>query len=166
MSPCSKHLKTRHQPRLLCFFISDNKMTEWDRMTERDSGPHVCNVLSVVIVRCKLCCLNVVWMQFPRGKLSPGPGSAHTRAAACLLRLYSLVNWNWLQLAVLEHGDKTGRLVATIRQPVYEHLSHWIWFMYVKSESFCCCDFDFLLLAYTQLRGDIADSWLCCIIIC
>ena len=34
----------------------------------------------------------------------------------------------------------------------------------VKSESFCCCDFDFLQLAYTQLRGDIADSWLCCII--
>ena len=119
-------MKTRHQSRL-CFFISDNKMTEWDRMTERDSGPQVsafCNVLSVVIVSCKLCCLNAV----SKRKTLPSLASAHTRAAACLLRLYSLVNWNWLQLAVLEHGDKTGRLVATIRHPVYAHLSHWIWF--------------------------------------
>ena len=58
------------------------------------------------------------------------PDSAHTRAAACLLRLYSIVNWNWLQLAVLEHRDKIGWRVATIRQPVYAHLSHWIWFMW------------------------------------
>ena len=99
-------------------------MRQNDRMRQRASG--VCNVLSVVIVRCKLCCLNAV----SKRKTLPSLGSAHTRAAACLLRLYSVVNWNWLQLAILETGDKTGRLVATIRQPVpvHAHLSHGIWF--------------------------------------
>ena len=42
-------------------------------MTERDSGPQVCNVLSVVIVSCKLCCLNAVSKRktLPRPRLGP-----------------------------------------------------------------------------------------------
>ena len=125
MSPCRKYLKTRHQPRL-CFFISDNKMTEWDRMTERDSRPQVCNVLSVVIVRCKLCCLNAVSKRktLPRPRLGPH--------ACCGMFIATLQSRKLKLVTTCGLGaSRQDRPTCGYNPPasaLYEYLSHWIWF--------------------------------------
>ena len=128
-------------------------------MTERDSGPQVCNVLSVVIVSCKLCCLNAVSKRktLPRPRLGPH-ACCGMFIATLQSRKLKLVTTCGLGASRQDRPTCGYNPLASVCTLVTLNLIH------VKSESFCCCDFDFLLLAYTQLRGDIADSWLCCII--
>ena len=125
-------------------------------MTERDSGPQVCKVLSVVIVSCKLCCLNAVSKRKTLPSLGIGPH------ACCGMFIATLQSRKLKLVTTCGLGaSRQDRPTCGYNPPSSVCTLVTLNLIQVKTECFCCCNFDFLLLASYHLLN-IGPSMLFC----